>query len=396
MSITIPCTINPTINTEKYWEGMGRQNLRFHQALFELIDNAISAAGKDHDGDLKPFRILIVIKEIEGYVDVNVADDGIGISAEEIVNKVLMCGGQGNELGPLNEHGFGMKHALCTLTDNNKLGFEIRTRDKEIASDPELKDKCYLINGPFRSEMDLKYDSIDSWKKLVNEKFESETGTRIGFRTTKEYFKTVYNRNVKNFDTLIPRLAEHLGVIYRGYLNNTSHKMWLRWELEGEMPKEKRIYAINIPSLKNQSFNFEFEKEGIKAKAKYTWGICDKNVAKAESPWPCPLQIYYQHNIPTSGIDITVRGRVLSTCEIENLFEGINRGPSYNWLVGELELDENFRTVNNKTALDNNNFFWQQLINKLNYFDEENKVKPYVPKENADILSEKEIQNNRK
>jgi hypothetical protein len=392
MPIQIPYTITPTIETQKYWEGMGRQNLKFHQAVCELIDNSISASGKDRDGDLLPFKILIWVKIFDNYIEVIVGDDGFGISGDEFAEKILQCGGQGNIQGPLNEHGFGLKHALCTLTDNNRLGFEIRSRDRILAEDVENQNNCYIVRGPFKDNLILDYDNIENWKVGFEDHFICETGTRVSFKTTYEYFKTLYSRKVINLDTLMPRLGEHLGVTYRGYLRNLNHKMWLKWEFEGGRPREERISAIEVPYTQKRSFNFEFEKEGVRAKAVYTWGECDKNIAKDENRgWVYPLQIYYQHNIPSSGIDIMVRNRVLTTCEIETIFESINRGPSYNWLVGELELDQNFRTTNNKTTLDNNNFFWQRLIAKLNYLDE-NGVKPYVPKANADILSEEELQ----
>ena len=54
-----PKDIKISIDESRYWEGLGRQEMDFHQVIGELIDNSISASGKDTDGDLLPFNIEI-------------------------------------------------------------------------------------------------------------------------------------------------------------------------------------------------------------------------------------------------------------------------------------------------------------------------------------------------
>ena len=75
-----PRQIEMKIDEVRYWEGLGRQEMDFHQVLGELIDNSVSASGFDTDGDLLPFTIEITIQRIGNRVKVKVADEGIVMS----------------------------------------------------------------------------------------------------------------------------------------------------------------------------------------------------------------------------------------------------------------------------------------------------------------------------
>lgn len=389
-----PYKIEVLIDDSRYWEGLGRQNMAFHQTLGELIDNAIAASGKDAEGELLPFRIEIVIIRNKGRIIVEVADEGTGISLSDLQNKVMSPGGQGTGLGPLNEHGFGLKNALCVMTNGNKLSFKIQTRDKEAVG----KNLYYLVRGPFSREMKLDLDKTDRWVENL-EHCKSPRGTRVVVETTFEYLRTLWPKTKKELETAMRRLGEHLGVIYRGYLRNKMNKMWLRWSEEEGNWTDKRIFAIEIPyktqptsEFAKKSEDFEISVKGVTAKATYTFGEVDVGQSKDEKKgWPYPLEIYYQHNIPTTGIDVCVRGRVVLTQQLASIWPNIHRSPDYNWFVGELILDEKFRTVNNKTALDANNPFWQGLLEKLNAVDPSSGKKKYQPRKGQKYLSEAEI-----
>ena len=73
-----PKDVKISIEEERYWEGLGRQEMDFHQVVGELIDNSISAAGKDSEGDLLPFKIEVTLEKVGNKIRVKVADEGIG------------------------------------------------------------------------------------------------------------------------------------------------------------------------------------------------------------------------------------------------------------------------------------------------------------------------------
>lgn len=187
------------------------------------------------------------------------------------------------------------------------------------------------------------------------------------------------------------RIGEHLGVMYRGYLINPMNKMWLRWvDLADGTWEDKRVPAIEIP-LEDDPYNktIELEIDGEKTVVKYIYGVIDVGKSKStEKGWPYPLQIYYQHNLPTSGIDIRVRNRVVLTKQFTLLWPKKYKRVEYNYLGGELILDDKFRTVNNKTALDKNNPFWIALLEKLDEDDATTGLKVYEPKPHQREITE--------
>ena len=383
-----PRQIQVLIDDSRYWQGLGRQNMAFHQTLGELIDNAISASRTDSEGDLLPFRIEILITRSGQKVKVKVADEGTGMSLSDLENKVLSPGGQGSQLGPMNEHGFGLKNALCVMTSGNKLAFEIQTRDSEAAR----KNEYYLVKGPFSKNMKIELDDPNRWSTNLK-RCKGEMGTRVTVETSFEYLRTLWPRAKKELETLMTRLGEHLGVMYRGYLQNLANKMWMRWCEDDGHWTEKRIQAIEVPYTKSKTtHDFDITIGSDTAKASYTYGEVDAGQVEDEKKdWRYPLLIYYRHNIPTTGVDISVRDRVVLTQQLESLWPDLHRRPDYNWFVGELMLDQNFGTVNNKTALDSNNPFWQGLLEKLNDVDPSSGTKKYEPKPGKQVLSEEEI-----
>jgi len=372
MAEGFPRQIKMKIDEDRYWEGLGRQEMDFHQVLGELIDNSVSASGFDADGDLIPFTIEITIQHIGNKVKVKVADQGMGMTLEDLERHVLSPGGKGSSEGPLNEHGFGLKNALCMLSLGNKLPFRIQTWDQKAVKE----NRYYFVEGPFSSGMLIQLDDSSKWNTNLSHAVAAR-GTRVYAETSYEYFKTLYRRGKYFEEPLIIRLIEHLGVMYRGFLVHQSNKIWLRWQDLGndeQNPnnsapwREERIKPILVPydsegcSEKPIPINCS---EG-KAVAKYKYGMLDKGTVKdATKGWPYPLMIYYQANTTTQGIDVSVKNRVVKTGQLPEIWPDITRDNHYNYFVGELLLDKQFRTVNNKIALDSHSPFWQRLLEKL-------------------------------
>lgn len=371
VSSEFPCKVNVSIPEDAYWVGLGKQNMDFHQVIGELIDNSISASGKDVDGDLKPFVIEVNIQRVGNENRIKVADQGVGITLSDLTEKVLAPGGRGSNLGPLNEHGFGLKNALCVLT-SNQLPFRIQTRDENALE----KGRYYIVRGPFRRDMQVELDDPANWNtNLVHTT--GDIGTRVFATTSYHIFNTLYRR-AKHFDMLNIRLLEHFGVMYRGFLENTANKLWLRWQDQGinaENPDttapwvEHRVKPIKIPYDigGNKTLRMEISHDGVKGLARYECGLLDSEKAQDGSLGdPYPLKIYYKGNIPTQGLDVRVRGRVIANSLLPEIWPEKPRHNDFNKFVGELILDENFRSVNNKTNIDPHNPFWEKLLFEMN------------------------------
>lgn len=363
MSTKYPKGITLTINEEKYWIGMGRQELNFHQAMGELIDNCISAARKDAEGYTLPLKIEINIEKKSEKIYVSIKDNGMGISEEELLKHIFSPGGQGKSCGILNEHGFGLKNALCVLTKGNKLNWKILTKDIEA----EANNNIYKVKGPFSSNMKLELSSEeDDFEKIG-------TGTKIELETSFDYFSTTYNRG-KKFLTLIERFIEHLSVIYKLFLENANNTIIVRWK-ETIDPSSKweshtlegvKIY-YDIDGV--QEYEITLEGEEGRVNAKYKVGKLDTDKTKSggnKKGFPYPLKIYYQGNQQTQGVDLIVRGRVVKTSILKEIWK-IDTHNSMNRFIGEIILEDvKFKTINNKLGLDPNNEYTVKLLEELN------------------------------
>ncbi|OGO03469.1 MAG: hypothetical protein A2Y72_06815 [Chloroflexi bacterium RBG_13_53_26] len=347
--------IDTTADYSFLYDGLSKQSIDFHQALAELVDNAISAKRGDY------FTIEILLEAKEEQIQVTVADDGKGISKDELQTTVLRLGGRGASPGLLNEHGFGLKNSLCLLT-GNKRPFAIITADHETAA----LGLQWAVDGPFRPSMQARLAADGRWlKDLVLCK--GSTGTRVSAMTTHDYFRTLYPR-AKNLDILATRLAEHLGVFYRHWLSaDPRNQIWLRWKHGSSAWRDIVVPAVKLPIKDDQqSFSIDVELDGIKAHGKYTIGAIDESKTQGDHP-PFPLEIYYQHTERTQGVDVVVRNKVILTHQLEQLWLGQIRRRERNDFLGELVLEGgNFSTVNNKTDLDPHNPLWLAVKEQLN------------------------------
>lgn len=342
-----------TTPEDSMYLGLSHQNLDFHQSLAELIDNAISAQNQDF------FTVEVHLTKDGDLIHIVVADSGSGISLSDLQSRVMRLGGKGERLGRLNEHGYGLKNSLCRLT-KNRLPWEILTRDSTAPSNT-----WYSILGPFRSGMVATVDNGSRWNRDIL-KTHGETGTRIFVQTSFEYFRTLYKR-LQSFDErLIARLLEHLGVIYRGYLSDRRNTLWLRWRTSPQDRwKEDPVQPVEIPYGSSETRDIKVTADGREATVQYTWGWLDEEKRDRMTGRPYPLKIYYQQNTRTQGVDIRLRGRVVTPHVFTEIWD-LERDPHFNSFAGEIVIDsEDFSSVNNKTMLDEQNPFWSALRDNL-------------------------------
>lgn len=361
MAIALPANVDTTPADDMLYLGFSRQDLKFHQALGELIDNAISSYE-----DTSRFKIEIHIEKNGETVRVVVADSGLGIAFDDLQTKILKIGGKGTRAGKLNEHGFGLKNAVCVLTQN-KRPFSIITRDQAA-----VDDGVYLkVDGPFRIFPNMQIVETDepTWSENIT-LCTGSTGTRIHATTTMHYLRNL-SRGQARFETLMERLLEHLGVMYRGYLQANHAEMLLRFRdiSAGNAPwTNKDVKPIPVPYSKAKEEWLQVNVGGTEYRVQYKWGSLDEGQVAANG-----LRQYYQGNIKTQGVDIQVRGRVILPHQITYLWPDREPHGDLNHFVGELIIDDDiFSTVNNKVELDPNNPAWEAISEKL----QEDEYKP--------------------
>lgn len=360
-----PKSVKVNIPRENYWIGLSRQELSFHQAIGELIDNCLSASRDSSSGTRVPFKIELNIEKVDSTVKVTIIDNGIGISESDLEEIIFNPGGSSLSKGVLNEHGFGLKNSLCVMTEGNRFSWKVITRDAEALSD----DKIFKVSGPFSE--DMKLELCDQYELNTDDMLKiNKTGTRVEAITSFDFFSTIYKRG-KVFSTLITRLIEHLGVIYKNYLKDEYSELKIRWKDSSDLSaewEEHVLKPIYIYYDAEGSTVYDLKIPGTKGEVdvKYIAGKLDREkTCNLNTDTPYPLKIYYQGNQSTQGVDLVVRGRVVKSSILTEIW-GLETHNSMNSFVGEIIIeDERFKTINNKLGLDPNNIYTVNLIEEL-------------------------------
>jgi hypothetical protein len=186
------------IATEGIFRGLAKQNMLFHQCLGELIDNAIAAKRDDQKFKVD---VIFIKNSAEDTVDVYVADNSKGMSLE-ILKKALQLGESATTESRLNEHGFGLKNALATLSGEN--GYW------KIWTKPIGGRIICSAEGPFKQNM-----RIVEGDSFPNERFlPTDISTLIKVHVKMSFVQSVQGRGAPTTDmaTLRMWLIEHLGV----------------------------------------------------------------------------------------------------------------------------------------------------------------------------------------
>jgi hypothetical protein len=352
------------IATEGIFRGLAQQNILFHQCVGELIDNSIAAQKPN-----QKFRVdIIFIKHTNESenLDLYVLDNCKGMDLETF-KKALQLGECATEEHRLNEHGFGLKNALATLSGGNGY-WKIWTRTGNSS-------RICSVEGPFGPRM-----TIEDEDSFPDEDFLTsvDISTIIKVPVKMSLIQTVQGRGAPSTDLQRLRewLIEHLGVLYRGYLEQDKNT----YETTGTITlcignDSIRVPPVPIP-LGNKKIEYiDVELSGNIYKLEYNYGTLD--VVKRDTlVRGNRAKFYYQGNIPTQGIDIRLGKRVIATREFESIWkteEGdsqLSRHNSYNDFLGELLIEDVPRgvltTTNNKTDFNLDDPDWVKIFQKLN------------------------------
>jgi hypothetical protein len=338
------------------FRGLANQNMLFHQCIIELVDNCIAQRQQN-----KEFRIDIIFSKKQNSPNffVYVVDNCKGMSAETL-GKAMQPGESATTNDRLNEHGFGLKHSLATLSKHSG-HWKIWSKDLAHGNISSVK-------SPFQHKMII--DDADTLPALPYHI--SEISTVVQAEVTLKYVQTVQiSRGAKaeNINTLIDWLIEHLGVTYRGYLvqdpeNNYNPHGAIYVSLED---KTNKVPPIEIPMILNEDFPITMEIDGRNVEIIYRTGLIDERKRKMLMNGK-GLRSYYLQNRETQGIDIRIGKRVIATKQLNSIWGKVPHN-KYNIFAGELILPEMprnvLRTVNNKTDIDFDDPEWVKIFDYL-------------------------------
>jgi len=302
------------------WRGLGGHFDSMSQILNEFLDNSISNF-KGNNPIIK--NIVICIKELPNKeVLFSIEDSGTGFKN---LDSAFSLGSQDAKDSPMNEHGFGFKHALATANPDND-NWEICSRTKEQS----VKGLYTKIKASYKFEnfeaFEINVTDI-AWPGQLN-----GSGTYMSFTCSENLFKTVTEGHPGNFgfEKRVEFLIEDIGFTYSNLIKDDIANISIVYTDIHGTQKNKNVKSVEPdferyinPSKGSTSINLDNNN----IKVQYEFGAMRDSEHKK----------YYKRNMSTSGVEIRLNGRVIANNVFKEIW-GIEKHNSYNYLLIKINL----------------------------------------------------------
>jgi anti-sigma regulatory factor (Ser/Thr protein kinase) len=305
---------------------LGNNTYEFVDLLSELIDNAIAA----RSDETLNVRISIGFSEKAVRTYLIIKDNAKGIPFEKLgaaLSPGAPCG-----KASLNEHGLGMKQAIASM---GKLE--------------------YILTKPLSSKKAYKISRLNWGKVPVDEvQLDWKSGTEIRINDINPIVDT---SRINYTRTYVPLL----GARYRRYLRPSNKLMDLKIALidvdnedeenSWDVTEVKPIYFH--PSTRHNAPVVERKKfVGKDWDAELTFGYApsDKEFDELGLTKPGKFDPYYV-SLSRQGLDLISNDRVIEFHQLSELELVAVRHPDLNWIRGEIDLKQGFKTAITKNAV---------------------------------------------
>lgn len=307
-------------NPNELWQGIAGYFDTISQVLSEFIDNSIS----NFKANQSPIKsIQVSLKELnENEIEISVEDTGTGIKN---LKPCLTLGDKSAQETPLNEHGFGLKHALASANPSNDKWI-ILTRTKDDYENGIYK----KVESPYAFSLDIKNIKVaeEKWPGLFN-----GSGTYIKFVCSRQLFNTIQTGipGVAGFDRCIDYLIEELGYTYSGVISSGNVTI----VISGKNGNK----ALSVPAVLPEWVDFyspgcNNKKLDLSGKGRLTTVYYEFGEMRQSKQYIR----HYQRNMSTSGVELRINGRLI----IDNLFTeiwGLEKHNSYNHFLVRINLE---------------------------------------------------------
>ena len=307
-------------DVKEIWSGIGGHFDSLGQIINEFVDNSISNFNA-HDPIQK--NICIQLRELakDGDVEITIEDTGTGINN---LDAAFTLGGRAGAESPLNEHGFGLKHALASANPKNDK-WAIYTKNADDAAKNEFR----IIKAPYMIG-EYKIQILDATKNDWPGIYSLKTGTLVRFVCSREMYRTIYKK-ATNFMSIADALMEDLGFTYSNILMDSKAQILLKIiDVDGE-ERSENVEAVK-PAwdqyIEPGSGSEKIDLGGGVVNLEYEFGI----FTELDSREPFnnkTTRRYYKHSMLSSGVEIRLNGRIICS----NLFYeiwGREKHNSYN------------------------------------------------------------------
>lgn len=255
---------------------------------------------------------------------VSIEDSGTGIKD---LDAAFELGNTSGRETPLNEHGFGLKHALASANPANT-NWHIYTRTQEDFAANQFK----RIAAPYKIQ-DFNAEKLtteeEQWPGELN-----GPGTLVRFHVSQELFNTLrkgISGPIPLFSTMVDILSEDLGFIYAGLIAENKAPIQII-----AMDNSGHTIQRMVTEIKPDWRQFYAPHQGVDNNADLGGGRVEIRYAFGEMN-ASNNRKYYKRNMSSSGLEIRLNGRVLAY----NLFKdvwGIERHNMYNHLLVQVDV----------------------------------------------------------
>jgi hypothetical protein len=338
--------INNQIDTKELWKGIGGHFDSLNQIIHEIIDNSIS--NFKSNPQLSFHTILISIKKIDAKnVEIFIEDTGTGIKN---INNAFTLGNKDSQESPLNEHGFGLKHALATANPNND-NWKVFTRTQELKDNNLVSviSSPFEINDYYGKHEEFNFENYPS--KLLN----YSTGTIVRFITSFEMYKSLGRNGIKDSKGIALYLKEDLGFIYSGIINSNIAEIQIvvddepkmivnsvePWWIENSYSREK----VDLGLLAGDDETGEIILSS-------TIGTIKDRITIEENE----KAVFYKTNMKNSGVEIRINGRMIKNNLLNEIWNDKYQHNRFNNFLVQINLESNKSSFLPSTRSSKNGF----------------------------------------
>ena len=306
--------------------GIGDNFNSVAQVICELMDDAVSNLRANSGDPELSMRVVLSLENLGDAVEISVTDGGTGIAD---LSSALTIACRDGAQTPLNEHGFGLKHALASCDSSPEQMWSIRTRTKADAAANQYREvKAPYSMGTSELDKPMKVRFYSGTGDLPH-----PTGTSISVRCPMAKFRTVKpDRKAapSDFHNLVRYIIEELRYVYAGILANTPITMEV-WEISGGEETQHTLTPL-LPVWEEGSVKDYGEIPcnlgGGPLTIRCKYGNILKNPSNA---------IYYKCNMESSGVELRINGRAIEHGMFDRVWgEAIH--PSQNRFLVQVDL----------------------------------------------------------
>lgn len=309
------------------WESIAGNFSHCAQIVNEFVDDALSNYAA-HAADTRLSReVRMTVRDEGDTVYVTVEDGGTGIAD---LSNALTLAGMGAQETILNEHGFGLKHALASANPENN-DWSIVTCTEEDAK----TNRSRKVSAPYMLSKDgFSGEYLEGWDGTLG-----ATGTIIRFGCSRRMFETLQDgrhQQAVKFVDLVMMLAEELGFTYGPLLRDNRLRIRLLAEnSRGEQLKDVVVTPLNPewdeeePPVELEPASYDLGGGEVKITCKYGQIIPSEENNR-----------YYRGNMASSGVELRVNGRAVTFGLFKSIWK-CEKHPSQNLFLAQINLETN-------------------------------------------------------